>query len=85
MIRLGLSEPNEVLSDVLEAMIAALCLSEGGTFGGTDVLFSRLFLPFYSQHINLATLSPHPSAVLQQRLQELGCHEFEVGVLRNVG
>lgn len=67
-----------MLSDVVEAVIGALFISEGFSTQSVEILFDRLFKPFYTQHISLHTLKPHPNTTLFELLQAEGCHEHRL-------
>jgi endoribonuclease Dicer len=67
-----------VLSDAIEAMLGALYISDGLTPEGSQVVFDRLFKPFYDRHVRLQTLSHHPNKILAELLQRQGCHDFHL-------
>lgn len=68
----------QVLSDVMEAIVGALFVSEGYSVQATEALFNRLFKPFYDKHINLRTLTPHPNTALFEFLQAEHCHQHRL-------
>ncbi|EIN10713.1 ribonuclease III [Punctularia strigosozonata HHB-11173 SS5] len=67
----------KVLSDAMEATLGALYVSDGFTADGTQIVFERLFKPFYDRHVTLQTLSHHPNKILAELLQKQGCQDFE--------
>lgn len=62
----------------MESILGALYVSDGFTLTGAQGMYEALLKPFYDQHISLKTLSHHPTKVLFELFQSLGCQEFEI-------
>ncbi|CAL1702186.1 unnamed protein product [Somion occarium] len=68
----------KVLSDVVEALLGALFVSERFSEVGTDAFFHKVLEPFFSQHIRMQTLSHHPNIALYEWFQAEGCQEHQI-------
>lgn len=66
------------IADVVESILGALYVSDGFTLTGAQAMYENLLKPFYDQHISLKTLSHHPTKILFELFQSLGCQEFEI-------
>ncbi|KAK0486056.1 hypothetical protein IW261DRAFT_1582129 [Armillaria novae-zelandiae] len=77
-------DPPKPLSDVVESIMGAMCISDDFLPDGIEAIFTNLVQPFYDKHITLQTLSHHPTKVLLELLQASGCQDFEIGKA-NVG
>ncbi|KAG7449599.1 ribonuclease III [Guyanagaster necrorhizus] len=66
------------LSDVVESIMGAMCISDDFLPDGVEAIFMNLVQPFYDKHITLQTLSHHPTKVLLELLQASGCQDFEI-------
>ena len=70
-----LARNSQTLGDVVEAVIAAICLSDRFAATGVDAFFRKVLQPFYARHIRLHTLAAHPSKALFELLQAEGCQQ----------
>ncbi|KZO93295.1 ribonuclease III [Calocera viscosa TUFC12733] len=71
-------EPPKVLSDIVEAIIGAIYVSDSFDPAGYEGVFDRLFKPFFLSHISLNTLAQHPTKQLFEILQARSCRQFEL-------
>ncbi|EJT97649.1 ribonuclease III [Dacryopinax primogenitus] len=71
-------EPPKVLSDIVEALLGAIYVSDSFDPSGYENVFDRLFKPFFMKRVSLNTLSQHPTSLLFALLQQRGCHRFEL-------
>ncbi|KAK0212596.1 hypothetical protein DFS33DRAFT_1248292 [Desarmillaria ectypa] len=71
-------DPPKPLSDVVESIMGAMCISDDFQPDGVEAIFINLVQPFYDRHITLQTLSHHPTKVLLELLQASGCQDFEI-------
>ncbi|KAK0461022.1 uncharacterized protein EV420DRAFT_1529795 [Desarmillaria tabescens] len=71
-------DPPKPLSDVVESIMGAMCISDDFQPDGVEAIFINLVQPFYDKHITLQTLSHHPTKVLLELLQASGCQDFEI-------
>ncbi|KZT58796.1 ribonuclease III [Calocera cornea HHB12733] len=71
-------EPPKVLSDIVEAVVGAIYVSDSFDHTGYEDVFDRLFKPFFLQHISLSTLAQHPTKQLFEIAQRRGCRQFEL-------
>ncbi|KAK0454722.1 hypothetical protein EV421DRAFT_1758788 [Armillaria borealis] len=71
-------DPPKPLSDVVESIMGAMCISDDFLPDGVEAIFLNLVQPFYDKHITLQTLSHHPTKVLLELLQASGCQDFEI-------
>ncbi|KAH8106181.1 hypothetical protein BXZ70DRAFT_1004461 [Cristinia sonorae] len=70
--------PCKPLSDVLEAILGAIYVDDGFEMNGSEAFFSRVFKPFYEEHITLQSLSHHPGKTLYDLFSRIGCREHKV-------
>ncbi|KIP10639.1 hypothetical protein PHLGIDRAFT_494339 [Phlebiopsis gigantea 11061_1 CR5-6] len=68
-------EAPKALGDVVEAVVAAICLSDRFATAGVDAFFRKVLQPFYARHIRVHTLAAHPSKALFELLQAEGCQQ----------
>ncbi|KAK0473131.1 hypothetical protein EDD18DRAFT_1197346 [Armillaria luteobubalina] len=71
-------DPPKPLSDVVESIMGAMCISDDFLPDGVEAIFKNLVQPFYDKHITLQTLSHHPTKLLLELLQASGCQDFEI-------
>ncbi|KAK0195664.1 hypothetical protein F5146DRAFT_1026528 [Armillaria mellea] len=71
-------DPPKPLSDVVESIMGAMCISDDFLPDGVETIFTNLVQPFYDKHITLQTLSHHPTKVLLELLQASGCQDFKI-------
>ncbi|PPQ92348.1 LOW QUALITY PROTEIN: hypothetical protein CVT25_008698 [Psilocybe cyanescens] len=71
-------EPPKALSDVVESIVGAIYISDNFSPIGAESLFDNVLKPFYDKHITLHTLSHHPTKILFELFQALGCQQFEI-------
>ena len=69
---------SQILSDVIEAIVGALFVSEGYSIDTVEACFNRLFKPFYDKHISLHTLTTHPRTTFTELLQAEQCHQHHL-------
>lgn len=69
-------EQPKVLSDVLESVMGAVYVSDNFSSVGVEAFFDNILKPFFDKHITLNTLSHHPTKVLFELFQSIGCQEF---------
>jgi len=70
--------PRQVLSDVVEAVLGALFISEDCDVAAVEAFFHSVLRPFYDQHIRLNSLSSHPTAVLFKIMEASSCQDFQL-------
>lgn len=62
----------------MESIVGALFISEGYSIQAAEKLFNTVFKPFYSKHISLRSLTPHPNSTLFELLQAEGCNQHRL-------
>ena len=68
----------QVLSDIVEAVIGALYISDDFTESGVVNFFDGALKPFYDRHIRMQTLSLHPTSTLFDLLCSYGCQQHQM-------
>ncbi|KAH7105711.1 hypothetical protein BKA62DRAFT_826957 [Auriculariales sp. MPI-PUGE-AT-0066] len=68
----------KLLSDVVEAVIGALFISENCDLGAVEAFFEAVMVPFYDEYIRLDTLSPHPTSILLKIIEASSCQSFDI-------
>ncbi|KAI0079680.1 ribonuclease III [Panus rudis PR-1116 ss-1] len=66
------------LSDVVEAILGALFVSEDFSDIGASTFFKKQILPFLEQHVRIQTLSHHPSKTLYETFHAEKCEEHQM-------
>ncbi|KAI0698923.1 hypothetical protein BC835DRAFT_1333420 [Cytidiella melzeri] len=72
------AEPPKILSDIVEAILGAIFVTEAYDIQAVKVVFDKVFKPFYVRHVRLQTLSPHPTTTLYQLFQAEHCHAHSI-------
>lgn len=63
------------MGDLVEAIIAAIYVSDRFETQGVEAFFDKVLKPFYDRHIRIHTLAHHPSKSLFGLLQAEGCQQ----------
>ena len=71
-------EPPKALSDVIESIIGAIYVSDTFSPVGAERFYEKVLKPFYDRHITLEAIVHHPTKVLFEMLQGLGCQDFSL-------
>lgn len=56
--------------------MGAVYVSDNFSSVGVEAFFDNILKPFFDKHITLKTLSHHPTKVLFELFQSIGCQEF---------
>lgn len=56
--------------------MGAIYVSDDFSPVGVEAFFDNVLKPFFDKHITLKTLSHHPTKVLFELFQSIGCQEF---------
>ncbi|KAH6914993.1 hypothetical protein BKA70DRAFT_1257649 [Coprinopsis sp. MPI-PUGE-AT-0042] len=72
------TEPPKALSDVVEAIVGALYISDGFSPAGAETFFDKVLRPFFNAHITLETLAHHPAKTLFEFVQGHGCQQIQL-------
>jgi len=74
---LEISAP-KVLSDIIESLMGAIYVTDQFSPVGVEMIFDKLFKPFYDKYITLKTLSLHPTKLLFELFQRQQCSQFKI-------
>ena len=58
--------------------MGAVYVSDGFSSVGAETFFNKIIKPFFDQHITLESISHHPTKVLLESLQSMGCVDFKI-------
>jgi len=71
-------EAPKVLSDMLEALIGAIYISDGFRTEGVEKFYNNVMKPFYDRYVDAEELFVQPTRRLTDKLNAHGCHQFEI-------
>jgi endoribonuclease Dicer len=69
---------DQVLSDMLEAIIGAIFVSDGFKAESVERFYINVMKPFFERYMDPEDLIVHPTRKLTDILDARGCHRFEI-------
>jgi dsRNA-specific ribonuclease len=69
---------HQVLSDMLEAIIGAIYVSDGFKLEAAEHFYTHVLRPFYLRYVDSEDLAIHPTRKLTDIFDAHGCHRFEI-------
>jgi endoribonuclease Dicer len=72
-----LIDKQKVISDMLEAIIGAIYVSDGFNISGSENFYRNKLKPFYERYLDPQDLATHPMRRLTNAFETHGCSKFE--------
>jgi endoribonuclease Dicer len=77
-VSFGNVNSNKAVSDIMEAILGALYVSENCNLVGAEKFFDDVFKPFYETYITFKSLSRHATNTVLELLQKRRCNQYRL-------